>query len=242
MGQSNKTRTVLGDDCHMSGELILENDAVIEGEFNGTLRVNGELDLPKTAQVTGMVVVGTLRLAGRARADVIATESVELVAGAELNGRVFTPHLTMGHGVVFQGEATVGPASASAAERLLRQSPAADPRRIDGLDTDQERPPPPESATTSRPAGQDVVREAPLEAPLSPGASLPESAQTNQGQPDFSMPSSSDELSTSESAFAGDGSQANEPDFGTMLESVQKVLRRRRPAKVLSTDGPERAT
>jgi cytoskeletal protein CcmA (bactofilin family) len=236
---------VLDDDCHMDGELILENDAIIEGEFHGTLRVNGELDLPQTAEVTGTVVVGNLRLAGRARADVIATESVELVAGAELNGRVFTPHLTMGQGVVFQGEATVGPASAAAAEQLLSSYHLGNTEKIDALAG---------SATSPAATGEQGHAPVPARANAAekPQAATVSAADTTskKGADRTGIPPraagtgaaiGADGLSTSASAFSSDAPQVNEPDFGTMLESVLKVLRRRRPPKALSPDPGDQA-
>ncbi len=243
MGQATKTRTVLGDACHMNGELILENDAIIEGEFHGTLRVNGELDLPQTAEVTGTVVVGKLRLAGRARADVIATESIELVAGAELNGRIFTPHLTMGQGVVFQGEATVGPAAANAAEQLLHPTASgAVPTNAEPSSALRSTAAP-ELGLTAPPAWTNVAAE-PATATSAVDATATQTADTTDIPPRAAGTGAAigaDGLSTSVSAFSGDAPKTNEPDFGTMLESVQKVLRRRRPAKVLNTDPGDRA-
>jgi len=121
MSETQRNKTVLGPDCRISGELSLDNDAVIMGEFKGTLRVSGMLELTDSAAVEGTIIVGTLRLAGKAQADVVAEDSVELLPGAELTGQLFTSRLNVIEGAVFQGDVCVGPRAIQAATEALGQ-------------------------------------------------------------------------------------------------------------------------
>ncbi|QQE11371.1 polymer-forming cytoskeletal protein [Planctomycetota bacterium] len=127
MSEAMKNKTVLGPDCRISGELSLDNDAVIMGQFKGTLRVSGTLELTDSAEVAGTIIVGHLRLAGRAEADVIAENGLELLPGAQLIGQVYTSNLNVVEGAVFQGDVCIGPKAMEAAGEVLAQHNIAAP-------------------------------------------------------------------------------------------------------------------
>ena len=121
MADAPRTKTVLGPDCKISGDLVLDNDAVIMGSFAGTLRVAGVLEVADSAQISGTIVVGGLKLAGSAEADVVADDFVELLPGAELLGQVYTGRLNVGEGATFEGGIHIGPQSHDAARELVAQ-------------------------------------------------------------------------------------------------------------------------
>ncbi len=121
MGEATRNKTVLGPDCKISGELTLDNDAVIMGQFTGTLRVTGMLELTESSQINGTIIAGTLRMAGKAEADVVAEHGCELMPGAQLLGQLYTSHLNVIEGAVFQGDVCVGPKAIQAATEALGQ-------------------------------------------------------------------------------------------------------------------------
>jgi cytoskeletal protein CcmA (bactofilin family) len=122
MSDARASKTVLGPDCRISGELALDNDALIMGQFTGTLRVSGTLELSESSQVSGMIIAGALRLAGHAEADVVAEDAVELLPGAQLVGQLYTSRLNVVEGATFQGDVCVGPKAIQAAKEALKQS------------------------------------------------------------------------------------------------------------------------
>lgn len=121
MGEVTRNKTVLGPDCKISGELTLDNDAVIMGQFTGTLRVTGMLELTESSQINGTIIAGTLRMAGKAEADVVAEHGCELLPGAQLLGQLYTSHLNVIEGAVFQGDVCVGPKAIQAAGEVFAQ-------------------------------------------------------------------------------------------------------------------------
>jgi cytoskeletal protein CcmA (bactofilin family) len=121
MSDARTSKTVLGPDCRISGELALDNDALIMGQFTGTLRVSGTLELSESSQVSGMIIAGALRLAGHAEADVVAEDAVELLPGAQLVGQLYTSRLNVVEGATFQGDVCVGPKAIQAAKEALGQ-------------------------------------------------------------------------------------------------------------------------
>ncbi|NJL30174.1 MAG: polymer-forming cytoskeletal protein [Phycisphaerales bacterium] len=108
MDQS-KNRTVIGADCHVRGELWLENDLLMMGEVEGTLQVMGTLELPASAKVQGQVMCTSLRLAGHVEAEVLAEGEVELLPGAFLAGKLYTPKLMVHDGATLEADVCVGP-------------------------------------------------------------------------------------------------------------------------------------
>lgn len=120
MNGKDSPQTVLGPDCRIKGEMALEGDGTIHGQFEGTLRAGGVLELGESSQVSGTVIAGAARLGGHADADVIAEHGVELLAGSELSGRLFTNRLSIVDGASFAGEVVVGPKAMDAAQEVLR--------------------------------------------------------------------------------------------------------------------------
>jgi cytoskeletal protein CcmA (bactofilin family) len=131
MGEGTRNKTVLGPDCKISGELTLDNDAVIMGQFTGTLRVTGMLELTDSSQINGTIIAGTLRMAGKAEADVVAEHGCELMPGAQLLGQLYTSHLNVIEGAVFQGDVCVGPKAIAAATEALGQEQAYEEEEIE---------------------------------------------------------------------------------------------------------------
>ncbi|MEM7682236.1 MAG: polymer-forming cytoskeletal protein [Planctomycetota bacterium] len=124
MAETTRNKTVLGPDCKISGELSLDNDAVIMGSFQGTLRVSGTLELTDSASIKGTIIAGTLRLAGHAEADVVAEQACELLPGAALTGQLYTSRLNVVEGAVFQGDVCIGPKAIQAATEALGEAAA----------------------------------------------------------------------------------------------------------------------
>ncbi|MEM1098140.1 MAG: polymer-forming cytoskeletal protein [Planctomycetota bacterium] len=111
--------TVLGPDCRIHGDLVLEGDVLIRGRFDGTLRVTGTLEIADGATVEGTVLAGAVVLAGQATADLVAEGSVDLTGSAVFRGRVFTGRLSVDDGADFEGGIHIGPRALDAAGELL---------------------------------------------------------------------------------------------------------------------------
>ena len=142
MGEGTRNKTVLGPDCKISGELTLDNDAVIMGQFTGTLRVTGMLELTESSQINGTIIAGTLRMAGKAEADVVAEQGCELMPGAQLLGQLYTSHLNVIEGAVFQGDVCVGPkAIAVAAEALGQEEEVEEEQQYSSMMMSQQEEP-----------------------------------------------------------------------------------------------------
>lgn len=121
MSNTTATQTVLGPNSVLRGELAMQGNVTIMGRVDGDIRVAGTLELTETAEVTGTIIVGALRLAGRADADVIAEQSIELLPGSKLSGRLFSTRITVSEGGEYEGEINVGPQALKAAVEWIEQ-------------------------------------------------------------------------------------------------------------------------
>lgn len=113
----NNRRSVLGKDFHITGELTIHDDAVIEGQIDGVVRGAGLIELSETARVSGAIIAGQVRIAGQAQADVVGEEDVELMPGAKMRGRVFSHRFCVNEGAGFRGEIWVDADAMQAAKQ-----------------------------------------------------------------------------------------------------------------------------
>jgi cytoskeletal protein CcmA (bactofilin family) len=122
MADANGRRSVLGKDFHITGELTINDDAVIEGQVDGVVRGAGQLELTETSRVAGTIIAGTVKIAGQAQADVVGEEDVELLPGAKMRGRVFAHRFSVNEGAGFRGEIWVdADAMAAAKQHVISQ-------------------------------------------------------------------------------------------------------------------------
>lgn len=128
MADSTNRRSVLGKDFHITGELTIHDDAVIEGQVDGVVRGAGLIELSETARVSGAIIAGQVRIAGQAQADVVGEEDVELLPGAKMRGRVFSHRFCVNEGAGFRGEIWVdADAMQAAKQHVLSQLGGATP-------------------------------------------------------------------------------------------------------------------
>ncbi|MEQ9454499.1 MAG: polymer-forming cytoskeletal protein [Phycisphaeraceae bacterium] len=126
----NNNRTVLGADCHIAGDLSIDNDAILNGQFEGELRVTRSLEVGSSARVRGTIVAGAVIMSGEAEAVIVAETAVHLLSGCRIKGRIYAPQLQVEEGALFDGELCVSPNAMEAAEAHMngrRQQQASRP-------------------------------------------------------------------------------------------------------------------
>ena len=147
--EKNPTAAVLGAGCRLAGELTLDN-AVLLGRFEGVLRVAGLLEIGESACVSGTIVAGRVRIAGAVEANIVADESVELLAGSSLTGDIRTREIRIAAGAAFRGGMTINE-NAAPPEASPQVAPQATQRRHSAT-----LQPSPFTLHTSPPAADDT--------------------------------------------------------------------------------------
>ncbi len=92
--------------AQMQGTLSFKDpvNLKINGNFNGTLEVQGTLTIGSTAFVEAHINGENIIVAGKVRGDVIARRMLVLMPSAVLTGNISTPKLNIVEGAVFQGQ------------------------------------------------------------------------------------------------------------------------------------------
>jgi cytoskeletal protein CcmA (bactofilin family) len=104
MAEQQNRPSVLGRQWSINGDLTINDDAIIEGQVEGTVRVSGQLHLADGARVQGTIIGESVRIAGAAEGDIVSPQDVELLPGAKFRGRVYSTRFCVNEGAGFRGE------------------------------------------------------------------------------------------------------------------------------------------
>src|SRR4051812_1542269 len=92
----------------VSGQLIFQGAAQIDGYADGEIQCQGKLTIGEGAEIRAKISGHVVIVRGRVEGNVTAKEKVELIAPARLIGNINTPRLTITEGVVFDGDCSMG--------------------------------------------------------------------------------------------------------------------------------------
>lgn len=99
----------------VTGQLVFQGAAKIDGIVDGEVRCNGTLTIGEGAEVRAKISGQVVVIQGKVEGNVTAKEKVELMAPARLYGNIATPRLIITEGVVFDGDCSMGVAKPKAA-------------------------------------------------------------------------------------------------------------------------------
>jgi cytoskeletal protein CcmA (bactofilin family) len=92
----------------VTGQLIFQGAAKIDGNVEGEIRCNGTLTIGEGAEIRAKITGQAVVIRGKVEGDVTAKEKVELLAPAKLYGNIASPRLIITEGVVFDGDCSMG--------------------------------------------------------------------------------------------------------------------------------------
>ena len=97
---------IVGKSIVIRGELTGEEDLVIEGTIDGSIKLpGGRLTIGTNAHVTGELVAQDIVILGNVKGNLHATERVDLRKTAVLHGDIVTARLSIEEGATVQGRA-----------------------------------------------------------------------------------------------------------------------------------------
>ncbi len=104
--------TVLAEDIEFEGTVEFTEPLLVKGKLSGELRSASELFIAPAARLDANVAASRISVKGQINGDLIASERIELFAGATIRGNITTPDLIIQSGGILQGSCTmVQPAS-----------------------------------------------------------------------------------------------------------------------------------
>ncbi|HEY1873406.1 MAG TPA: polymer-forming cytoskeletal protein [Steroidobacteraceae bacterium] len=123
---------VLGKTLLFRGELTAEEDVVLQGRVEGSIRHARNLIIGPDGSVLGDVYAAHLTVEGLVEGDLHCTEAVIVRATAQVRGNIFAPRVGIMEGATFNGRVEMDPNAAAAhagqagaARQSTRPPPAA---------------------------------------------------------------------------------------------------------------------
>jgi cytoskeletal protein CcmA (bactofilin family) len=94
---------VVGAKTTVKGELVGEEDVVIEGTVEGEVRIAKDLRVSQGGSVKAKVSAQSVVLAGEMVGDCHASQKVEITSTGRLTGDIRAPKIVIAEGAVFKG-------------------------------------------------------------------------------------------------------------------------------------------
>ncbi|HTO44724.1 MAG TPA: polymer-forming cytoskeletal protein [Burkholderiales bacterium] len=119
---------VLGKTLVFRGELTAEEDVILQGRVEGSIRHARNLIIGPDGSVMGDVYASHLTVEGLVEGDLHCSEAVVVRATAQVRGNIFAPRVGIMEGATFNGRVEMDPnaaATQAAGARPAARQPAA---------------------------------------------------------------------------------------------------------------------
>src|SRR5215469_14094704 len=104
---------VLGKTLLFRGELTAEEDVILQGRVEGSIRHARNLIIGTDGSVLGDVYASHLTVEGLVEGDLHCTEAVIVRATAQVRGNIFAPRVGIMEGATFNGRVEMDPGAAA---------------------------------------------------------------------------------------------------------------------------------
>lgn len=95
--------TVIGAGITIEGEVIADEDVVVQGTIRGKLSAKEGVTVDQGAVVEADIQGGPMTVAGQVTGNIISTDRVDLQSGARVVGNVKASRITIADGAQFKG-------------------------------------------------------------------------------------------------------------------------------------------
>ena len=145
---------VLGKTLLFRGELTAEEDVILQGRVEGSIRHARNLIIGTEGSVLGDVYASHLTVEGLVEGDLHCSEAVIVRATAQVRGNIFAPRVGIMEGATFNGRVEMDPNAAGQASngRSGARQPSAPARSAAAAASGAARPGNSAAATSSRAA------------------------------------------------------------------------------------------
>ena len=102
-GAAHAPATVIGAKARFVGQITGDEDILIQGRFEGDIKVNRGITVAPSGEVKGDIHGRSVVVGGRVHGEVRADERAELLASASVQGNVNAPKVVIAEGAQLQG-------------------------------------------------------------------------------------------------------------------------------------------
>lgn len=107
----------IGPGVEFKGEIRYQGSVQVDGVLEGEIHTDGTLLIGEKAVINARVSAGSVISKGKITGDVVATEKVQLLSTAVMDGTLKTPKLSMEIGVMFNGDITMRTGDAASGKK-----------------------------------------------------------------------------------------------------------------------------
>ena len=100
---SRSNDSVLGPTLRFKGELTAEEDLLILGSVEGSIKHTARLTVGEQGSVKADIEAANIAVDGKVQGDLFGSESVSVRASANLTGNIYSPTVTLVEGARFKG-------------------------------------------------------------------------------------------------------------------------------------------
>jgi len=101
--QSSGDTTLIAAECQITGSIIINGNARIDGKIEGNLKATGDLIIGTSAYLKADIEANTVSIAGEVHGNIRTTDLLELNATARLFGDICTRQFKVEQGAQFSG-------------------------------------------------------------------------------------------------------------------------------------------
>ena len=114
-GAAPAPATVIGAKARFVGQITGDEDILIQGRFEGDIRVDRRVTVAPSGDVKGDIHGRSVVVGGRVHGQVRADERAELLASASVQGNVNAPKVVIAEGAQLQGNVAMSAPDAPSA-------------------------------------------------------------------------------------------------------------------------------
>ena len=96
--------SVLGPTLSFKGDLTAEEELMIEGSFEGSIKHSSKLTICESGRVKGNVAAEHVAVAGYVEGDIHGAQSITISETANINGNISSPKVSLLEGATFNGK------------------------------------------------------------------------------------------------------------------------------------------
>jgi cytoskeletal protein CcmA (bactofilin family) len=94
---------VIGPQIAVRGTLVGEEDLIVEGRIEGSITLTGHLVVAEPGVIEANLDVDSIEVRGSVIGDIVASRSITIEKGAQVNGNVRAPRVIIHDGAHFRG-------------------------------------------------------------------------------------------------------------------------------------------
>lgn len=116
--------TIIGPTVKVDGDFVSEDNVLVQGVVNGSLRTTGNLRVEKGAKIKANVEAQNAVVRGEIKGNISVQENLELGESAAVEGDIITKILSIEPGAILHGHCSVSLGDKAGAKRSVAAEPA----------------------------------------------------------------------------------------------------------------------